>query len=120
MQVVVHWACHKISASLQQPDDEVRNALTAKLQQYRGVRYSIIAGHAESVGRKGLATMLLEYETCAGDQVTHTALSMLVSPAVLPLLSSGALLTFSNIVASSLHFLSIHSGTFQKLHMPCG
>ena len=69
LQVLVHWACQKISASLQQPDDELEDTLTGKLQKYRGIRYSLIAGHAESVGRKGLATLLLEYETCAADQV---------------------------------------------------
>ena len=69
LQVLVHWACQKISASLEQADEQVRDALTGKLQRYRGIRYSLIAGHAESVGRKGLATLLLEYETCAADQV---------------------------------------------------
>jgi len=69
LQVLVHWACQKISASLQQPDDQLKDMLTGKLQKYRGIRYSLIAGHAESVGRKGLATLLLEYETCAADQV---------------------------------------------------
>ena len=70
MQVLVHWACAKISASLQQPDDQLRDVLVAKLQSYRGIRYSIIAGHAESMGRKGLATLLLECETRAADQVS--------------------------------------------------
>lgn len=65
----MHWACAKISTSLQQPDDQLKDVLIAKLQSYRGIRYSVIAGHAESVGRKGLATLLLEYETCAADQV---------------------------------------------------
>lgn len=69
MQVLLHWACQKISASLQQPDEELKDVLRAKLQTYRGIRYSLIAGHAESVGRKRLATLLLEYETCAADQV---------------------------------------------------
>lgn len=69
--MLVHWACAKISASLQQQDDQLRDVLVAKLQSYRGIRYSIIAGHAESVGRKGLATMLLEYETRAADQVSQ-------------------------------------------------
>jgi len=72
--VLVHWACQKISASLQQPDDQLKDLLTAKLQNYRGIRYSMIAGHAESVGRKGLATMLLEYETCAAEQVREYGL----------------------------------------------
>ena len=68
----MHWACQKISACLQQPDEELKEVLRSKLQKYRGVQYSLIAGHAESVGRKGLATLLLEYETCAADQV-HTS-----------------------------------------------
>ena len=68
-QVLVHWACQKITACLQQPDDQLRDSLTGKLKKYRGIRYSLIAGHAETVGRKGLATMLLEYETRAADQV---------------------------------------------------
>ena len=69
VQVLVHWACAKISASLQHPDDQLKDVVVAKLQSYRGIRYSVIAAHAESVGRKGLATLLLEYETCAADQV---------------------------------------------------
>lgn len=73
MQVLVHWACQKISASLQQPDEELKDVLRTKLQTYRGIRYSLIAGHAESVGRKRLATLLLEYETCAADQVDMAA-----------------------------------------------
>lgn len=73
LQVLVHWACQKINASLQQPDNELKEVLRGKLQKYRGIRYSLIAGHAESVGRKGLATLLLEHETCAADQVcTHS------------------------------------------------
>lgn len=67
--MLVHWACQKISASLQLPDEELKDALRTKLQTYRGIRYSLIAGHAESVGRKRLATLLLEYETCAAEQV---------------------------------------------------
>ncbi|KAL3162570.1 hypothetical protein ABBQ38_008623 [Trebouxia sp. C0009 RCD-2024] len=68
-KVLVHWACQKISASLQQGDEEVQEVVRGKLQRYRGIRYSLIASHAESVGRKRLATLLLEYETCAADQV---------------------------------------------------
>ena len=74
MQVLVHWACQKISACLQQPDEQVKEILRGKLQRYRGIRYSLIAGHAQAVGRKALATMLLEYETCAADQVSSQAL----------------------------------------------
>lgn len=77
MQVLAHWACAKISASMQQPDHELKDVLVSKLQTYRGIRYSMIAGHAESVGRKGLATLLLEYETCAADQVERSALTTL-------------------------------------------
>lgn len=82
MQVLVHWACQKISASLQQGDEEVQEVVRDKLQRYRGIQYSLIASHAESVGRKRLATLLLEYETCAADQVgTHlTSCSSLNKP----------------------------------------
>jgi hypothetical protein len=37
-----------------------------------GVRYAKIAAHAQALGRPRLATLLLEHETRAGEQVSAT------------------------------------------------
>jgi len=66
----VDWACAKVSASGSTPDEELRDALRAKLaDQAGGVRYAAIAAHAQGLGRPRLATLLLEHETRAGEQV---------------------------------------------------
>ncbi len=62
------WACAKVSASGSTPDEELRDALRAKLaDQAGGVRYAAIAAHAQGLGRPRLATLLLEHETRAGE-----------------------------------------------------
>jgi hypothetical protein len=68
-QVLVHWACAKINASSDIPDDRVRDELTAKLAGCPGIRYASIASHAQAIGRRTLAALLLDYETCAAEQV---------------------------------------------------
>ena len=41
-QVVMHWACAKISASLQQPDDQFKEVLVCAVMQQQGhVLFSI-------------------------------------------------------------------------------
>ena len=50
-------------------DQQLHDVITARLKSYSGVRYSLVAAHAEGVGRRSLAAMLLENESCAADQV---------------------------------------------------
>mmetsp|Transcript_15272 Transcript_15272/g.46155 ORF Transcript_15272/g.46155 Transcript_15272/m.46155 type:complete len:862 (+) Transcript_15272:225-2810(+) len=69
-QVLVDWACAKISAAGPLPDDQLHAALRKKLKSAGStVRYARIAAHAQAAGRPGLATLLLEHETRAGEQV---------------------------------------------------
>eukprot|EP00891_Asterochloris_glomerata_P007024 jgi/Astpho2/7024/e_gw1.00107.12.1_t len=67
--VLSHWACSKISAAADMADQQLHDVITARLKSYSGVRYSLVAAHAEGVGRRSLAAMLLENESCAADQV---------------------------------------------------
>ena len=69
LQVLSHWACSKISAAADMADQQLHDVITARLKGYSGVRYSLVAAHAEGVGRRSLAAMLLENESCAADQV---------------------------------------------------
>lgn len=69
MQVLVHWACTKVSAAADVPDAALRDAITARLAGCPGARYATVAAHAQAIGRKGLAALLLEHETCAAEQV---------------------------------------------------
>eukprot|EP00884_Botryococcus_braunii_P014410 jgi/Botrbrau1/22970/Bobra.0030s0042.1 len=68
-KVLVHWACAKINASSDMPDERLRDELTAKLEGQAGVRYAAIASHAQAIGRRNLAALLLDFETCAAEQV---------------------------------------------------
>ncbi|KAK9907253.1 hypothetical protein WJX75_000093 [Coccomyxa subellipsoidea] len=68
-KVLVHWACTKVSAASDVPDAALRDAITARLAGCPGARYATVAAHAQAVGRKGLAALLLEHETCAAEQV---------------------------------------------------
>lgn len=70
-QVLVHWACTKISACLDQPDEKLRDEIVQRVGGCATVRYATIAAHAQSTGRNGLAALLLEHETCAGEQVQY-------------------------------------------------
>eukprot|EP00887_Chlorella_sp_A99_P002232 scaffold10.g2232.t1 len=69
-QVLVSWACDKISAAASSvADQELLAALQAKLKGQPGVKYATVAAHAQAVGRRHLAALLLEHETAAGEQV---------------------------------------------------
>ncbi|KAL4852826.1 hypothetical protein ACK3TF_006093 [Chlorella vulgaris] len=69
-QVLVRWACDKISAAASSlPDDQLMAALQAKLSGHSGVRYAAVAAHAAAEGRRHLAALLLDHERCAADQV---------------------------------------------------
>ncbi|PRW05770.1 Vacuolar sorting-associated 16 [Chlorella sorokiniana] len=69
-EVLVRWACDKISAAAAtQPDDQLMDALQAKLAGQAGVKYAAVASHAAAEGRHGLAALLLEHERVAAEQV---------------------------------------------------
>ena len=70
--VLVHWACAKISAAGDTPDERLRDTLVARLAPCAGVRYAAIAEHAQAAGRRGLAALLLEHEPCAAEQARRT------------------------------------------------
>ena len=63
----MHWACAKITASPDVPDEKLMAALEAKLRQ--GMQYAAIAGHARTLGRTSLAASLLDREPRASEQV---------------------------------------------------
>ena len=53
-----------------------------KLRGWPGIRYTDIAAHAQALGRKGLAAMLLEYETIAAEQVREVGSCLLAQMGV--------------------------------------
>ena len=64
------------------PDEQLRDVVVARLSGHPAVRFATVAAHAQGIGRRGLAALLLEYESCAAEQacdldacVSHTALS---------------------------------------------
>ena len=68
IQVLVHWACAKISAASDMPDEQLRDIVVARLSGHPAVRFATVAAHAQGIGRRGLAALLLEYESCAAEQ----------------------------------------------------
>ena len=47
LQVLVHWACSKVSAASDVPDEALRDALVARLGRHANVRYATVAAHAQ-------------------------------------------------------------------------
>ncbi len=90
-QVLVHWACTKVSAAADVPDAALRDAIAARLAGCPGARYATVAAHAQAVGRKGLAALLLEHETCAAEQVLWCPPVILIWFLTPPRWRSGAL-----------------------------
>ena len=64
----MHWACAKVSACGDVPDEALRDAIVARLRSCPGARYATVAAHAQAAGRRGLAALLLEHETVAAEQ----------------------------------------------------
>ena len=62
VQIVMHWACAKISAASGIPDDQLLEILDSKLKPQKHLQYTVIANHAQSAGRRHLAAQLLSYE----------------------------------------------------------
>ncbi|TMW61934.1 hypothetical protein Poli38472_010997 [Pythium oligandrum] len=68
-RVLVHWACEKVKSSPNVSDEELVALVRKKLKQATLVSYADIATCAERVNRRRLATMFLDLEENATDQV---------------------------------------------------
>lgn len=68
-RVLVHWACEKVKAAADVPDEELVALVRKKLKNATLVSYADIASCAERVNRRRLATMFLDLEENATDQV---------------------------------------------------
>ncbi|KAJ0398600.1 hypothetical protein P43SY_005225 [Pythium insidiosum] len=72
-RVLVHWACEKVKAAATgagaTTDEELVALIRKKLKHATLVSYADIASCAEKVGRRRLATMFLDLEPNATDQV---------------------------------------------------
>jgi hypothetical protein len=66
-RVLVHWACMKVKTTAS--DADISDLIVRKLENVPGISYAEIASTAYRTGRRELATMLLEYEPRAADQV---------------------------------------------------
>ncbi|KAI1311299.1 hypothetical protein EDD11_003512 [Mortierella claussenii] len=67
-RILIHWACSKIKKS-NDDEDTICRMVVEKLANKPGLSYSEIAMTAHKAGQSKLATMLLEYEPRAYDQV---------------------------------------------------
>jgi hypothetical protein len=67
--VLVDWACKKVEMCREVPDEALAREITARLARVSAVSYAEIATAADRVGRRVLATLLLENEPRAGDRV---------------------------------------------------
>jgi hypothetical protein len=70
-RVLVHWASEKVKhlTATAASDEEITSAIKKKLEQYHRVSYLEVAAAAYYMGRRRLATMLLDMEKNAADQV---------------------------------------------------
>jgi hypothetical protein len=70
-RVLLHWACEKVKrlAVLSVSDEEISAIIRKKLEPYGKVSYLEVANSAYRVGRRRLATMILDMEQNAVDQV---------------------------------------------------
>lgn len=67
--VLVHWACAKVRRSAALNPNQVCRDIVERLQTVPGISYAKIASTAHKSGNPELATMLLDYEPRAADQV---------------------------------------------------
>ncbi|KAL6570743.1 vacuolar protein sorting-associated protein 16 [Orobanche gracilis] len=67
--VLMHWACTKISASTVTPDASLLEILLDKLKICKGISYAAVAAHADKIGRRKLAVMLVEHEPRSSKQI---------------------------------------------------
>ena len=70
-RVLVHWACGKVRkmAAKNANDQAITKAIRSKLEAHNRVSYLEIASTAHQIGRRVLATMLLDLEQNPADQV---------------------------------------------------
>lgn len=70
-RVLVHWASEKVKqlTKTTASDEEINNIIRKKLEVYERVSYLEVAAAAYYTGRRRLATMLLDMEKNAADQV---------------------------------------------------
>jgi len=68
-RVLIHWACCKVRKTLEQSDEDVRDMIHRKLIRCAGISYVEVAQAAYDVGRKKLATLILEFEPSPREQV---------------------------------------------------
>ena len=68
-KVLVHWACAKVAASQRLSDESICELLKSKLAGVAGVSWADIAASADGAGRRHLATLILDFEPSAADQV---------------------------------------------------
>lgn len=69
--VLIHWASEKVKklTLTNSTDEEITSFITYKLRPYNRISYLDIAAAAYQMGRRKLATMLLELESNPSDQV---------------------------------------------------
>lgn len=70
-RVLVHWASEKVKrlAATSTSDEEISNIIKKKLEAYDRVSYLEVAAAAYHMGRRRLATIILDLEQHAADQV---------------------------------------------------
>jgi hypothetical protein len=71
-RVLLHWATEKIKKMViitKNTDEEIRDVIKQKLNQFEKISYLEISATAFNIGRRRLATMLLDLESNPADQV---------------------------------------------------
>ncbi|CAB3999378.1 vacuolar sorting-associated 16 homolog [Paramuricea clavata] len=67
-RILAHWACYKVQQT-NKDDEDIAQAIAAKLGDTPGISYTEIASKALDCGRTQLTIRLLDYESKAADQV---------------------------------------------------
>jgi len=68
-RVLIHWACCKVRRTLDESEEQVRDMIHRKLSRCPGISFVEVAQAAYDVGRKRLATLVLDYEPSPREQV---------------------------------------------------
>ncbi|EPS58224.1 hypothetical protein M569_16591, partial [Genlisea aurea] len=66
--VLMHWSFTKISASSAIPDSALLEILLEKLRTCKGISYAAVAAHADKIGRRKLAALLVQHELRSSKQ----------------------------------------------------
>ncbi|XP_078439056.1 vacuoleless1 (VCL1) isoform X2 [Wolffia australiana] len=67
--VIMHWACAKITSSSAVNDADLLDTLLDKLKLSKVISYAAVAAHADSIGRRKLAAMLVDHEPISSKQI---------------------------------------------------